>query len=115
MHPVVQFRLRITRGEDIALGPGKIRLLEAIAETGSISSAARRLDMSYRRAWDLVDQMNRSLRQPVVQTAVGGTRGGGTVVTESGRRVVELYRRVESEAHAGSAKSLAALTRMLAP
>ncbi|HMN81065.1 MAG TPA: LysR family transcriptional regulator [Burkholderiaceae bacterium] len=113
MQPVVQFRLRITRGAGIALGPGKIRLLEAIAETGSISSAARKLDMSYRRAWDLVDEMNRSLKQPVVETAVGGTRGGGTVVTESGRRVIELYRRIEEEAHAGSAKSLASLTRML--
>lgn len=115
MQPDVRFRLRITRGEEIALGPGKIALLEAIVETGSISSAARRLDMSYRRAWDLVDAVNRSLKQPAVETAVGGARGGGTVVTDTGRKLIELYRRAEDEAKAGSAKTLASLTRMFVP
>lgn len=111
----VRFRLRISRGDEIAIGPGKIALLEAIVETGSISSAARRLDMSYRRAWDLVDELNRSLREPAVETAVGGVRGGGTVVTESGRKVIDLYRRVEDEARAASAKTLASLVRLLVP
>ena len=62
----VQFRLRVVRGDDIAVGPGKVDLLEAIARDGSITVAARSLGMSYRRAWLLVDTMNRSFRGPVV-------------------------------------------------
>ena len=68
----VQFRLRITRGDDIAVGPGKIELLEAIARTGSITAAARALGMSYRRAWLLVDTMNRCFKSPVVEAEAGG-------------------------------------------
>ena len=79
--PRVQFRLRITRGTDIAVGPGKIDLLEAIAKTGSITAAARALGMSYRRAWLLVDTMNRCFEEPVVAAETGGKRGGGTRLT----------------------------------
>ena len=68
----VKFRLRIYRDEGIAIGPGKIALVEAIAETGSISAAARHLGMSYRRAWLLVDELNRALRKPAVVGAAGG-------------------------------------------
>ena len=63
----VQFRVRITKGDDIAIGPGKVDLLEAIAETGSITAAAKRLGMSYRRAWMLVDTVNRCFKTPIVE------------------------------------------------
>ena len=70
----VKFRLRVTRGDDIAVGPGKVDLLEAIAKTGSITAAAKALGMSYRRAWLLVDTMNRCFKSPVVDAESGGGR-----------------------------------------
>src|ERR1700737_1176226 len=78
MKPEVQFRLRIRSGADIAVGPGKIELLEAIASSGSITAAAKSLGMSYRRAWLLVDTMNRCFKSRVGETEAGGNRGGGT-------------------------------------
>jgi molybdate transport system regulatory protein len=111
--PRAQFRLRISSGDDIAVGPGKIDLLEAIGETGSITAAARSLGMSYRRAWLLVDTMNHCFRNAVVEAEAGGVRGGGTRLTETGERVVELYRGVEAKAHAAGATELKALQRLL--
>lgn len=111
--PRIQFRLRITKGGDIAVGPGKIDLLEAIAKTGSISAAARELDMSYRRAWLLVDTMNRCFRRPVVAAEAGGTRGGGTRLTASGMRVVRHYRRIEKSAFRAAAGEIRSLQRLL--
>ena len=111
--PTVQFRLRIRAGDDIAVGPGKIDLLEAIAATGSITAAARALGMSYRRAWLLVDTMNRCFRGPLVETAAGGKRGGGTRLTKLGEDVIQRYRRIERDAaHAGAA-DIRALTRLM--
>lgn len=92
-----QVRLRLMLGEDIALGPGKADLLEAIQGAGSISAAAKRLDMSYRRAWLLVETMNRCFAQPLVSSATGGKGGGGAVVTEEGQRLLAAYRRMEGE------------------
>jgi molybdate transport system regulatory protein len=114
MAPTIQFRLRITRGDDIAVGPGKVDLLEAIGATGSITSAAKTLGMSYRRAWMLVDTMNRCFRQPVVEAEAGGKRGGGTRLTALGADVVRRYRSVEAKAAKAAAADLAALTRHLA-
>src|SRR2546430_11324362 len=93
--PRVQFRLRVTKGDDIAVGPGKVDLLEAIAATGSITAAARRLGMSYRRAWLLVDTMNRCFKNPVVDAETGGKRGGGTRLTAVGAETLQRYRKVE--------------------
>ena len=115
MKSKVQFRLRILRDDDIAIGPGKVALLEAIAETGSISAAARQLGMSYRRAWLLVDEMNHAFTAPPVQTAAGGARGGGTALTPVGTALVRHYRAVESTARVAAAADIAALTRLLAP
>ncbi|MEH3085782.1 MAG: LysR family transcriptional regulator [Xylophilus ampelinus] len=115
MAPTVQFRLRVYRGDTAAIGPGKVRLLEAIDAAGSISAAARRLGMSYRRAWVLVDEMNRALVAPVVSAATGGSHGGGTTLTAAGHAIVRHYRAVERKAHAAAAEDLAALTRLLAP
>ena len=108
-----QFRLRITKGDDIAVGPGKIDLLEAIAATGSITAAAKRLGMSYRRAWLLVDTMNRCFRAPVVAAEAAGQRGGGAALTPLGAEAVRRYRRVEALAARAAATELAALARML--
>jgi molybdate transport system regulatory protein len=114
MKPRIQFRLRISRGDDIAVGPGKIDLLEAIGRTGSITAAARSLAMSYRRAWLLVDTMNRCFRTAVVETEAGGARGGGTRLTATGKRVVQHYRRTEKLAASAGATEIAALTKLLA-
>lgn len=87
--------LRLHFDADRRLGPGKIELLERIAETGSIAAAGRRMTMSYRRAWLLVDSMNRTFRAPVVSTRLGGATDGRAQLTPLGREVVALYREVE--------------------
>ena len=84
-------KLRVMFGPEIAMGPGKADLLRAIAETGSISASAKRMGMSYRRAWLLVDTMNRCFREPVVDSATGGAGGGGASVTRFGRTVLARY------------------------
>jgi len=89
-----------------AIGPGKAELIERIGATGSISAAARAMGMSYRRAWQLVEALNRDFRQPVVITAVGGTRGGGAQVTPLGRRVVAAFHAMEGKASAAIARDL---------
>ena len=114
MKPRVQLRLRILHGDDIAVGPGKIELLEAIANAGSITAAAKSLDMSYRRAWLLVDTMNRSFRTRVVDAETGGKRGGGTQLTALGVEVVRRYRNIEARAAKAGASEIAALTGLLA-
>jgi molybdate transport system regulatory protein len=96
--PAVKLRMRVMTGDIIAIGPGKIELLEAINETKSIAAAAKSLGMSYRRAWLLVDGINHSLNTPAVITSTGGSHGGGTALTETGHLVVALYRRIEREA-----------------
>ncbi|NML46191.1 LysR family transcriptional regulator [Ramlibacter sp. G-1-2-2] len=110
----VQFRLRIYRDDVVAIGPGKVALLEAIAETGSISGAARQLEMSYRRAWVLVDEMNQSLASPAVATAAGGAHGGGASLTPTGQEIVLRYRAIENTARLAAAAEIAALTRLVA-
>ena len=109
----IRFRLRITRGIDIAVGPGKIDLLESIGTTGSITSAAKELNMSYRRAWLLVDTMNRCFKGPVVEAEAGGKRGGGTRLTPLGAEVVRRYRNAEAQAQKAAATELRALTKLL--
>ena len=110
----VQFRLRISKGEEIAVGPGKVALLEQIESTGSITAAAKALGMSYRRAWLLVDSMNRSFRKPVVDTVTGGSHGGGTAVTTTGKEVIRRYRKTEALAHKAGNEEIAALLKLLA-
>lgn len=94
--------LRVDFGPNRALGPGKIRLLEAIDKSGSISQAGRALGMSYRRAWLLIHDMNRCFREPVVSAQPGGSRGGGAVLTAFGRKLVRDYRAIESDAMAAT-------------
>ena len=113
--PKIRFRLRIFLGDDIAVGPGKVDLLEAIGETGSITAAAKSLGMSYRRAWLLVDTMNRCFATPVVTAEAGGASGGRTRLTGTGAEVVRRYRRMEAGAAKAGANDLAALSRLLKP
>ncbi|VCU68340.1 Molybdenum-pterin-binding protein MopA [Pigmentiphaga humi] len=112
--PRFQFRLRVYRDAGIAIGPGKIALLEAILQAGSITAGAKQMGMSYRRAWLLVDELNRSLSEPAVESATGGAHGGGTVVTEAGRELIRRYRSIEAKAHAAAADDIAAVTALLA-
>lgn len=92
--------LRILAKDHPAMGPGKAQLIALIDSTGSISAAAREIGMSYRRAWQLVDALNASFKEPVVVTAIGGKRGGGAVVTEFGRALVAQFRVMEDKASA---------------
>jgi molybdate transport system regulatory protein len=98
--------LRVLAGDFPAMGPGKARLIGYIDSTGSISAAAREMGMSYRRAWQLVEAINASFRQPIIITAVGGKRGGGAVVTDFGKRMVEAYSHMESKASEAIAADL---------
>jgi molybdate transport system regulatory protein len=100
-------------GEVIAIGPGKITLLEAIAQTGSITNAAKSLDMSYRRAWLLLDELNRALKKPAIDSAQGGQSGGGSVVTPAGHELINLYRHIEATAAAACQDDLKRLVKML--
>jgi molybdate transport system regulatory protein len=98
--------LRVDLGGDRAIGPGKIRLLEAIRDAGSITKAGIALGMSYRRAWLLVDDMNNCFHEPVIAAQVGGSHGGGAVLTAFGRRLIDQYRAIEAEAHSATAARL---------
>jgi molybdate transport system regulatory protein len=102
----VRLTLRVDFGTDRAIGPGKVLLLEAIRDTGSISQAGRSLGMSYRRAWLLVDDMNRCFREPVVTAQPGGSQGGGAALTAFGQKVVQKYRTIETEATAATKPQL---------
>lgn len=97
------------------MGPGKADLLEAIDRAGSISGAARAMGMSYKRAWDLVETMNRCFRQPLVATATGGSNGGGAHVTDFGHEVLRRYRDMECKANDSVATELHELIGMLSP
>ena len=106
-------RVRIVFGEDAMLGPGKADLLEGIRETGSIAAAGRRMSMSYKRAWSLVEEMNAVFRDPLVESQRGGPGGGGARLTEAGEMVVSQYRKLEEiMAEAGAAR-LGVLRAML--
>ncbi|HLZ79252.1 MAG TPA: ModE family transcriptional regulator [Sphingomonas sp.] len=101
-------------GDEIAMGPGKAALMEAIIREGSISAAARAIGMSYRRAWLLVDAMNRCWAEPLVETAAGGARGGGARLSETGVTVLAQYRAMEAaiaKAAAAGERAMAALLR----
>ena len=98
--------LRILSAKNPAMGPGKARLVGLIAESGSISAAARKMGMSYRRAWQLVEALNRTFREPVITTAIGGARGGGARVSAFGNRIAADFRAMERKASKAIAADL---------
>ena len=106
-------RFRIQVKHAIAIGPGKADVLQCIDETGSIAQSGRRLGMSYQRVWSLVASMNRDFVDPLVLTQRGGTAGGGTVLTPTGRKVLKLYRAVESKAQAAVERPLRELVALI--
>lgn len=112
MKPSLRFHIRdrAQKGE-VAIGPGKIALLEAIEATGSITAAARRLGMSYRRAWLLVDETNRSLVHAAVTAAAGGKKGGGAHLTSTGIELCRRYRAIERQVDAAVTRELRSLLR----
>ncbi|WP_425469610.1 winged helix-turn-helix domain-containing protein [Paraburkholderia unamae] len=111
--PEVRFRMRIIQDGTIALGPGKVSLLEAVREHGSISAAARSMNMSYRRAWLLMDELNRALESPATVSEHGGQSGGGSMLTPVGEEIVRLYRSIEARAAAVCEAEIEALVKLV--
>ena len=109
-HTIVGARLRVVLGPGVALGPGKADLLEAIQQTGSISAAGRQLKMSYRRAWLLVEELNRSFKSEVVAADKGGAHGGGARLTELGTSVLRHFRNMERKTRKAIDSDLDALS-----
>jgi molybdate transport system regulatory protein len=107
--PLPQLSVRIDLDGDERIGPGKILLLENIREHGSISAAGRAMDMSYKRAWDLVDEINRICRHTAVASQTGGKHGGGAMLTPFGAALVARYRKIERDAARAVRKELLAL------
>ena len=105
--------LRVLGTKGAAMGPGKAELIERIAETGSISAAARDMGMSYRRAWQLVEALNADFREPVVATATGGARGGGARVTDFGLKAARRFREMEGRASSAIAAGLKSYAELL--
>jgi molybdate transport system regulatory protein len=101
--------VRIDFDAGTRIGPGKIQLLENIAKFGSISAAGRAMDMSYKRAWDLVDEINRLCGRAAVERQTGGRNGGGASLTPFGASLVTRYRKIERDAASAVRKELAAL------
>jgi molybdate transport system regulatory protein len=106
--------IRFDFDADRRLGPGKIALLEAISATGSISAAGRKHKMSYRRAWLLVDELNRHFGEPLVRAQPGGPKGGGASLTPAGQRILGAYREAERKMRDAATEEIAALETLLA-
>lgn len=111
--PKLQPRLRVVCGAEIALGPGKVALLALIGETGSIREAAKRMRMSYMRAWTLVRTMNQCFAQPVVVSVRGGKEGGGAQLTDTGQAVLHLYQAMERDCFAAMSQDWVSLRKLL--
>lgn len=109
----MRLTVRVDLGSDRAIGPGKVKLLESIASTGSISKAGRLLGMSYRRAWLLINDVNNCFKSPVVTTKPGGLHGGGAQLTPFGEEIIRTYRTIEATAMKASAAQLEALSTAL--
>lgn len=107
-------RLRVLHGSEIALGPGKVALLDAIATHGTLAEAARSLEMSYMRAWKLVQTMNACFKNPLVATARGGSQKGQAVLTAEGEAALRLYRRMEEESLRACEEAWRELAELLA-
>lgn len=112
---MTRLSIRLDFGASGRVGPGKIRLLELIDQLGSITQAGRNMGMSYRRAWLLIDDLNRLFCEPAVVTQMGGSGGGGASLTAFGQELVRRYRAIEADAERVAVPELDALERSLAP
>ena len=110
--PKTRLKIRLVVDGGDWLGPGKADLLEGIAETGSISGAGRRMGMSYKRAWGLVEALNAMFREPLVSSSRGGAGHGGAELTEAGRRVLTLYRTMQEKGAEALSEEIASLSSM---
>ena len=113
--PDVSLIVRVDLGAHGRLGPGKMLLLDQIHTLGSISAAGRAMNMSYRQAWDLVDQLNRAFIEPVVASQTGGKSGGGATLTAFGRQLVDHYRGIAAKAERAAKADVAAISAKLRP
>lgn len=113
LDPKTRFRVQIKHA--VAIGPGKADVLQAVADTGSLSEAGRRLGMSYQRVWSLVRAMNGDFIEPLVLTQRGGAAGGGAVLSETGARVLAIYRAIERDAERAVAHRLPQLLALIRP
>ena len=112
---MAKLTIRVDFQNGASLGPGKIRLLEEIERTGSIRGAAESVDMSFRQAWLLLKAIEQMFEQPVIEAQRGGSRGGGSALTDFGRIVIGAYREVERAAAAAASKEIAVLEKRLSP
>jgi molybdate transport system regulatory protein len=110
-----ELHISITLSSGARIGPGKARLLESIRDTGSISGAARAMGMDYKRAWLLLDTLDRAFDTPVLERKTGGPGGGGAALTAFGTELLERFRRIEAEARALAEGDLAELQRHALP
>lgn len=112
--PPLRLRLRLNSRQGIVLGPGRADLLDFIAQTGSIAAAGRRMGMSYKRAWSLVESLNSSFHQPLVETAKGGAAHGGARLTPLGQELLAAYRALEEASQTAGAGAIARIQAALA-
>jgi len=113
--PELRLRIRVLRGGEILLGPGKVDLLDAIRRRGNLRAAALELEMSYMRAWKLVQMMNRVFREPLVEAERGGAERGHAMLTPMGKAVLALYREMERSGLAASRPIFRRLVRRVRP
>lgn len=106
-------RVRILLGSEVAIGPGKAAVLQAVREHGSIAAAGRQLGMAYKRVWLLVESMNRCFESPLIEATKGGSRGGGARLTPLGEEVLMRYRNMERLATAAIADEVTALQQAM--
>ncbi|TDW41423.1 winged helix-turn-helix domain-containing protein [Roseinatronobacter bogoriensis] len=111
--PPPTLRIRIVFGKDGMIGPGKAELLERIDRCGSIAAAGREMNMSYKRAWELIGTLNSMFHDPVVESTRGGSGGGGAVLTDTGKQVLALYRSFEAQCATAGAQQLESLHALL--
>lgn len=112
---MAELSIRIDLGAGRRIGPGKIKLLEQIATHGSIAAGGRAMGMSYRRAWELVDEINGIFGEPVLEPRTGGKKGGGAILTPLGQTLISNYRAIEDAATDATSRQLKALTSKLPP
>ena len=110
----LQIRIRLKHRNGVVLGPGKAQLLEGIAETGSIAAAGRKMEMSYKRAWMMIESMNAAFGGPLVDKNRGGSSGGGAVLTKLGSEVLGLYLQLTETAIKATVEQRSALETLLA-